>query len=314
MNYLKYVVLIVASALLTGCPLPFEMNFQGPLPTAKWLTSFEENGNITVFYPVNQDGTTKGLADLPVIILNTGWNQPRATYEGYGEQYAQWGMVCVLRPVISLGLAGTGAPLFEENVQANFRLMDWLVGQDQDPQSPLYELIDPLNIGETGHSQGAGVAIEVTVRDPRVKACVSIDGNFAGPVFDPRPLLPEVNAAIMYLYSSEGKWCSGPPGANFGIAKPLYDFTAPPTTRISIIGADHIDFFDTPVGLGHLANYFCPRGTADAQDVRDIAHRYGIAWFGVYLKGLSMLEPYYHGAYSDMDEASGIVSIQRRLE
>ena len=232
------------------------------------------------------------------------------SYDGYASQFAQWGYVCVTKHVASAGLTGIGDARVDGHVAQNLMLLDWVEAQNSNPESPLYELCDVDNAAVIGHSLGAGIAIDSVIADDRFKVGVSMDGNFPGPEFDPRPFLPEEDAAMLFFYATEGRWCSG---QRFSQPR-LFEFTNAPAIEISVIGAGHLDFIDSIIGLTYVAPFVCPSGSQDAQLIRDLTTKYMIAWCNVHLKGITEDEDIYNGDQSAADENAGLVAFRRNLE
>ncbi len=300
------VLLLFLGIILPGCPTPFTLGYPGAFEVKRlYLSDVPGVDPIAIHYPVSD----VPLKDLPVIILNTGWNQPRLSYEGYATQFAQWGYVCVTKFVAAAGLTGIGDAMVDEHVIQNMTLLNWVAAQNADPESPLFEMADTDNAGVAGHSLGAGIAIDSAIADDRFKVGISIDGNFPGPEFDPRPFLPEEDAAIMFFYGTEGRWCSG---QRF-TAPRLWEFTSAPSIEVSVIGAGHIDFMDSLIGLTYAAPFVCPSGSQDPQVIRDTTTRYMIGWCNVWLKGEMEFEDIYNGESSASDEAAGLVALRRKL-
>lgn len=295
-----------AAVLLSSCYTKYELGFPGPYPAAGYHTYFEEDLPITVFYP----DTYPRMENLPVVIFNAGFIQPRATYEGYGRQLAQWGYVAVIRAYASLGLIGIGDAMVDTHVAQSRRLLDWLADENERPDSPLFGMVDTNNVGVTGHSLGATVAMSTALAEPRVRAAVNLDATYDGAEFNKLDDLAFCQAAILYIAAASGGWCSQAPGSQ----RRLYDYTPAPTVQVTIEGADHIDFMDTPIGLYNTASIACPQGSADAQLVRDLATKYMVAWFNVHLKGMTEFADYYNGAAADADRDAGLAKFQCRLE
>lgn len=307
MHHMRFKTLLVAGiVLLAGCPSPYELGFPGPYPVKGYHSSFDDDLPITVFHP----DTDPPMQHLPVIIFNTGFIQPRASYEGFARQLAQWGFVAVIRAYPSLGFAGVGDALLGEHVVQSQALIDWLAKENLRPESPLFGMVDANTVGTTGHSLGATIAIVTGVVDPRVKAVVSLDVSHNGGDFDIIDELPDVSAAYMYIVGDSGGWCAVAPTAR----EPLIDYTSPPAIQVIIAGADHMDFMDTPTGVNYLGYVACPRGPLPDQEARNIATKYMVAWFGVFLKGDKEFADYYNGARADADEKAGIVRFIRKLE
>lgn len=298
---------LIAALGLTGCPSPFTLGFPGELTSRRLLVDDPPGIHpIAIYFPESD----VPLGEMPLVIIDTGWNQPRLSYDGYGQQLAQWGFVCVVKFVASAGLTGLGESNVDDHLVQNIDLIDYMEGLNQDPDSALFGLVDTENVGIAGHSLGSGIALDTALAEDRIKACVCMDGNFPGPEYDPRAELPLTDDAILFFYATEGRWCSG---QRFEAPR-LFEYTVPDAIEVSITGASHIDFMDSIIGLTHVAPYVCPRGSAEPQDVRDITTRYMIAWFTYYLKGDASLEGYFNGPESQADEAAGIVSIRYNLE
>lgn len=291
-----------------GCPSPYTLGFPGTYPIARiFVDNIPGVQPIALYYP----DTDPRLENLPVVILNTGWNQPRVAYDGFGTQMAQWGYIGVIKFVRSEGLWGIGDSQVEVNAAENSAILDWLAGQHADPASPLYGMVDVHNAATAGHSMGAGVAMEAVLSDTRFRAAINLDGNYAGPAFDPRDRLPGLDAAVLYFWATEGRWCSGQ--VPIVVSERFFDLTPAPTLEVSIIGADHLDFMDSIMGPTYVAPLVCPTGTQDAQIVRDIVSRYTVAWLNVHLKNQTDFELYYKGAPAEADIAAGLVEIRSKL-
>lgn len=54
--------------------------------------------------------------------------------------------------------------------------MDWIIEQNEDPESPYYQRLDVSKIGQLGHSFG-GMSTCMTASDPRYKALATICGT-----------------------------------------------------------------------------------------------------------------------------------------
>ncbi len=298
------VVLSCACALLlTACPAPFTLGFPGQLPTKKWNVVFDSKyPEVTIFYP----DTPASESPAPVVVFSTGWNQPRGSYEGYAKQLAQWGYVCVIRFLPSLGLRGVGNEMFEEHADHVSTILDWLTLENERPESPLYHKVDANNAGVTGHSMGASVSFIAATQDPRIKAMVSLDIKYTNPNINHLMHFENSYAAFMIIGTDDTSWCGIPPGSE----QRLYDLISSPAAEVTILGGDHIDFEDSLVLLDYFALIACPGGYADAQDVRDIATRYMVAWFNVYLGQDTKFRDYFDGTRAQQDIEQRLVRIR----
>lgn len=298
-------ILVIGCA---GCPRPYELGFPGPLPVRKWFTHWREDmPEITVYYP----DTAPAMQQCPMVVFTCGWNQPRGVYESYGTQFAQWGYLCIIRGYPSVGLVGFGDTFMEENAAQISMMLDWCEQENQRPESPLFGMMDTNNVGTTGHSFGASVSILAALADERIRASAPLDVIHKGRDFDPTGDLHVSHDAFMFIGTSEGGWCARPPGAT----DKLFDHANPPAVEVILAGGDHMDFEDTMIMLNIFGEIACPRGSANPQQIRNLAMRYMVAWFNVYLKGQTEFEEYFNGTVSQQDEENGLItSIRRKLE
>lgn len=304
-------LILLTGVCLTGCPSPYTLGFPGTYPTNKFETIIDGEQRVTVYYP----DTAPRLSNLPIIIFSPGWNQPRGSYEGYAKQFAQWGYIGVIRAYPSYYVLGAirgpdpeDPPLINLHVKQCSRLIDWCAEQNLRPDSPLYGLVDAQTVGTVGHSYGAGVSLSAAAQDKRVKAAVPLDVTWDSNLCR-KETLANTTAAILYIRSGDGRFCAKPPGAR----DQLFDYTPGPAEELTIIGADHIDFEDSLVSVDWFAELFCPRGKANAQEVRNITMRYMIPWYNVYLKGDTDYTDFFDGESSKNDESRGLVTIRRNL-
>ena len=300
------VYLLVCGILLSGCPSSYELGFQGPNEIKAYTTQFGDSWDLTVIYP-DCEPPPEGF---PVVIFSPGFIQPRATYEGFGKQLAQWGYVTILRAYPALGFGGFAWAMIDEHVAQCRQLIDWVTEENLRPESPLYGLVNADKIGVTGHSHGASTSIATTVVDSRVKALVSLDVFYDGADLDIGDGLMDRGAAVMYITADCGGYCSISPLATV----PLIDATPAPAVQVTLIGADHMDFLDTAIGFSYGGYLMCPNGPMDNQLARDLAAKYMISWFNVYLYGKEEFADYYNGTKADEDEAAGLVSFTRKFE
>lgn len=305
--FLTMLAALVTGVLATGCPKPYNLGYPGPYAVQYYITEFEPGVPISIFCPA----PGQPVDHAPVVLIHAGWNQPRGSYEGYAMQLAQWGYVAIIRSYPTLSLLNIEEDEFLVHVDQSARILDWVAQEAVREGSPLHGLADASTAGATGHSMGAGVAMRTALLDPRVKAAVSLDSTFQTRILVPyQDLFATTDAAMMYIAAAEGGWCARPPYSE----GPLFDLTSPPAAEVAIEGADHMDFEDTPVGFNHLGNVACPRGWADAGEVRAIASRYMIAWFNVHLKDIDSFSDVYGGKQAQQDEEEGLVRVRLKLD
>jgi dienelactone hydrolase len=298
------ITLAIGVAACEGQKTP-QLSFPGPLPTQRWDASFGQEWPISVFYP-----DTAVAAPGPLIVFTTGWNQSRAAYFGYATQLAQWGYVCVVRayPTLEIGPANIG-PIEEHTRQVSL-LIDWCTEENLRADSPLFGRVDTGTVGAAGHSHGGKVSVVAALYDPRIDAIVDLDGNNDSDRVPLAGRMHEINAPILWLSSGDESRCTGILGSRGEV---LYPYASPPTEEVTILGASHIAFLESSQGLNVIGQVVCGGGDKEQQAVRDIAYRYLIAWFNVYLKGDRSFETYFRGHEAARDVARGDVAIRARF-
>jgi hypothetical protein len=111
----------------------------------------------TVFYPGK-------MADEERFPLITWGNGTCAMPEGYGP---------LLRYVASFGYIIVAANDLATGDGTSMRKgLDFMLAENDDPNSKYYHHIDPDKIGAMGHSQGAGATVSAAA-DPRIKAIIA---------------------------------------------------------------------------------------------------------------------------------------------
>jgi len=295
---------LLLGLLTVGCPTldPPLIGFPGPLPTVQEDYTEVDGLTMTAFYPDTTDG-----APYPLIILNTGWNQGRVAYFKYGETLAQWGYVCIIRFLSSPD--GFTESNFDAQVAQVSQVIDWAAAQNADPDSPLYGRVDADTVGVTGHSLGGHVCIGAILKDPRIDAAISIDAWFDR-VTDPfGDVLTTIATPTMFINAWQGR-CGG---HNLDNPVPIYDLIGTPKLEMAVIDSAHIDFLEVSPGINAAGQVLCGGGTRDKNEVRAIAQRYMVAWFNVYLKGLTEYTDYFAGEKAQQDINTGSVTIRSEL-
>lgn len=137
-----------------------------------------------VWFPVDTEGTPPVQA-MPLVIYSHGFMGNSTEPEYLAEYLASHGYVFVAAdfPLTNTDAPG-GANVFDVMNQPGdiSFLIDTLLEWNSDPMSPFNQRIDPQRIGIAGLSLGGMTttlaAYHPRVRDPRVKAAISIAGPF----------------------------------------------------------------------------------------------------------------------------------------
>lgn len=297
----KCAVGAVVILTMTGCEVnpTMHLGFPGPATVESFEASTPFHGHeveFTVYYP------TDLKAPVPLVVFNTGWNQPRSTNAGYCLQLAQWGYVVINRQYPSFLFT----TFIDRHIEHASTVIDWALAQNDHPGSPLHGRIDPTRVGVTGYSLGAAVAIMTPLSDARIRTCVALD---------PIPQRESDFGSVDYVKQLAVPALfikSGVPSI-LGHTLPLYEHTPPPCMQVTVEGASHMQFEDDIVGLNVLGKLIFPGEDADPDVTRGLAVKYMVAWFKVYLDGDPSFLRYVLGPDSGLDERDGLVTISRNL-
>jgi len=104
-----------------------------------------------IFYPRTMEG------EHPIITWGNGTGAPTISYNALLRHLASWGFVVIASN-------STATQSGEEMIGG----VDYLVAENDNPDSKFYHMLATDSIGTTGHSQGGGGAINAAT-DPRVK-------------------------------------------------------------------------------------------------------------------------------------------------
>ena len=102
----------------------------------------------------------------PVITWGNGTGTTPPTYRSLLTRYASHGFIVIASNSMNVA-QGTPKPMIQG--------VDWVIEQNGNAMSPLYQHVDVNHIGATGHSQGAGAASS-TASDPRITTVAPIQG------------------------------------------------------------------------------------------------------------------------------------------
>jgi hypothetical protein len=157
-------------AMMTTPPPPPGMpgNWPAADPTKKgpYMTVTEMNtgpdGMFTMFRPMDL-----GSQLHPVITWGNGTGTTPMVYAFLLDQLASHGFIVIASNSMNVA-QGTPPPMIQG--------VDWVIQENADPMSPLYQHVDTTRIGATGHSQGA-FATTTAGSDARITAIAPIEGT-----------------------------------------------------------------------------------------------------------------------------------------
>jgi hypothetical protein len=142
----------VADVYADGPYVPMTVNNTGPANA------------YTLFHP--QELAPNGALN-PILSWGNGMMTNPAMYPNLLPHLASHGFVIIAANTSSV----TGA-----DIRAG---IDWLIEQNQDPASPLYQKLDPNNVAAFGYSMGSLGTFEIA-DDPRLTTTVHISGGAQG--------------------------------------------------------------------------------------------------------------------------------------
>jgi predicted dienelactone hydrolase len=232
----------------------------------------------------------------PVVILSPGNGGNAEFYASYAEDLASHGYIVVglehPYDVAAVALADGSFAVFDPaqwpatgSARTEFfgrrmdeRAADVSFALDQLEQldarsGPLRGLLDLEHVGIMGHSMGGITAAAACRQDPRLKACLNIDGSLAGGPLSARA--GDARPAQPFMYLTKDQTVAAP-------AATLFAAPGGAWSRVVVPGATHVEFTDGPLFVPSLDPF-----ARKADRVIATARMYTLAFFDRYLKGAS---------------------------
>ena len=128
--------------------------------------------------------------------------------------------------------------------------------------------LDMNRLGIFGHSNGGAVAVNVAMKDARIKAVINMDGYIFGDVF---------NSGLKQPFMTMNK-----EGAQ-GRDDVIYEQAESKAYYVTIQGANHFNFMDIYLWMPLVNNKFL--GSINPQRAVEIMNSYTLAFFDKHLKG-----------------------------
>ena len=247
----------------------------GPFAWAKQTVSIPGTQGATlstdVYFPAVGSVVDPAATPCPAIVLGHGFLQAKDQHVNHGKHLATRGFV-VLIPNFN------GGSDHSRNADDLIKLVDWIVGRQNDAQSVFFHALRIDRIGATGHSAGGLSAILATSRDPRIRALAPmdpVDNSGLGVA-----ALPTITVPVGITYS-EPQSCN-----SNGSAATLFNAAVAPKRGMKVVGADHSDAQD-PAGFSNVL--LCGGANATRQM---LYRRYTAGWFEYYLHGDASYSPW----------------------
>ncbi len=270
----------LALALTVALAVPLraqDLSAPGPYAAGQRVVTVTRPGGSTfsalLYYPATSAGANAPLdasgVPYPAVTFGHGFFQPADTYASTLQHLASWGFFAIATTTQG-GLFPSHGALSDDMRHC----LTWLEQETVNAASPLFSAVDTNAFGASGHSMGAGACILATAADPRVRA--------AAPVA-PAETSPSAIAAMGGVVTPVRLICGAQdtivPTATNG--QPMYDAAQGPRQLLTIPGAWHCGFVDTPA-LGGLG---CDSGTLSRAEQLAITRRHLAAFFLLHLRG-----------------------------
>lgn len=235
-------IFVMLSIAMPAVAEPIEDFFaaRGPFDTVSEFSTGPRN-EFTLFRPTEPGGN--GTLH-PVITWGNGTFLIPLLYFDFLDHLASHGFVVI-----------ASDDLFTGSGEAMLEGVDWILAQNDDPASALFQTIDTESIGATGHSQGGQGTINAG-NDPRISCTAPIEpvpGNVAGltgPMFVTAGRNDRIVPAL---------W----------VAVSVYLPSQVPSVFGILSGADHLDAIGDADGFrGYVTAWFafCLNGDAFARE------------------------------------------------
>jgi hypothetical protein len=208
----------------------------------------------------------------PVITWGNGTGATPQSYRGMLTQFASHGFIVIASNSENVA-QGTPPPMLNG--------VTWVIEQNDDMASPLYQHVDTMNIGATGHSQGA-FATSTAGADERITTVAPIQGARAGTLHGPALLLCGGMDTIVP--------CSGSMTA-------FERISTVPVMYANLLAADHTMWVGSGFG-GMRSPYF----------------EVVTAWMRVHLMNDAALRPMFYGASCELCGDSAWDVMQKMMD
>ena len=207
MNMKRITALLLTLVLLAGC-LPATASAYEPIyVTSNGVTStgsFDSlfSGQI-IYYPADMAESEEAL---PVVVWANGTMCAPALYHSLLSKIAAEGYIVV-----------TNTNVMSADGKAQIASVDFILAENEDPDSVFYGKVDADSIAAAGHSQGGRSAVNAAAADKRIDCVLSIAGsNFTSeakklstPTFFMAGGLDTIVAASLWVKPAY-KNCKGP--------------------------------------------------------------------------------------------------------
>lgn len=201
-------------------------------------------------------------APYPLVVYSHGWMGSASHGAFLCERLSTYGIIAVAatRP-------DSAIPSYPDLTTDISFIIDYMLAQNEDPQSVFYGTIDPERIGSIGHSLGGYAAFANAVTENRITALVGLapaSGLEAAEI-------STINIPSMTMWATQDYMVPAE------YARPYFDNANSPKYGIEIAGGNHSGFITNPVVL--------EPAELDPKEQQRLTLLYSASFFLYYLKG-----------------------------
>lgn len=222
-----------------------------------------------LYYPARTSGRETAFepngAPYPGIAFGHGYLTQPEKYRSTLAHLATWGYL-VMAPRSS----GELFPSHSDFAKDLSHCLTWLVQQNDDPSSFLYQKVNPDALGLSGHSMGGGCSVLAAAADSRVRAVANLAAANTNPSAIDAMALVVVPVSLI-----SGTHDSIVPVGSHG--RLLYQNGSAPRQLPCILGGWHCGFLDSPM-------IFCDSGPIGRDEQLSATRCLLTAFFDLYLK------------------------------
>lgn len=250
-------------------PGPWAAGERSVLVTRPDTTTFTAQ----LYYPATSAGTNAPFdpsgAPYPGITFGHGFLTPVGNYASTLRHLATWGYF-----VVATTSQGSLFPSHSAFALDMRHCLTWLEQQNADAQSPYLGAVDTQAFGATGHSMGGGATILAAAADPRIVAIAPLAPANTNP-----SAIVAIGSVTVPVRLVCGTQDTIVPTSSNG--QPMYGAAPGPRQLLSVLGAWHCGFVDSPP----VGGFGCDSGALPLDQQLAIVRRHLTSFFRLHLSG-----------------------------
>lgn len=220
---------------------------------------------------------------VPLVVVAHGFQLPASQYDVTTRHLATFGFVAC-----TADYPAGFSPNHAKSAQDLSGSVDYLLGASAAGGNPVSGRIDETQVGLTGHSLGGKLSVIAAANDTRIRAVLGIDPVDSSMLCSPANCpdasellpLPIPTGFLGEVTDATGTFQACAPKAdNF---ETFYANASAPSFQVTVIGANHMSFLDSPSTCGTVCS-FCNPATAPHGEVIAITRAYVVSFFSRHL-------------------------------